>query len=353
MKILITGGAGFIGSNFAVEFKRSRKDADVVAFDNLRRRGSELNMQRLKENGVEFVHGDIRNKEDLEGIDKPDVLIECSADPSATAGFRSNPDYVINTNLFGTVNCLEYARKNDSDFIFLSSSRVYPIKTINSINLIETQTRFMLSDKQNIKGVSSMGISEEFPLAGPRTLYGATKLSSELIMQEYIEMYGMKGIINRCGAITGSWQMGKVDQGVAVLWVAKHHYRQSLDYIGYGGKGKQVRDFLHVKDLYRLIDLQLKNINSHNGEIYNVGGGPERSISLIELTGLCQKYTGNKIPIRGIEKNREGDIPIFISDNAKVMKRTGWKPEIGIEQTISEISNWIKSNSEKLNPILS
>ncbi|VVB87703.1 GDP-L-fucose synthase [uncultured archaeon] len=352
MKILVTGGAGFVGSNLAINFKKNGKGHDVLALDNLKRRGSELNIRRLKENGVEFIHGDIRNKEDFEAAGKPDLIIECSAEPSVLAGFGSSPDYLLNTNLLGTINCLEYARKCRADIVFLSTSRVYPVRTLNNLNFIETPTRFELSDKQDVPGVSSGWYTENFPLGGPRTLYGATKLASELVIQEYIEMYGMKGIINRCGVLTGSWQMGKVDQGVVVLWVAKHHYRQPLSYIGYGGKGKQVRDILHINDLYRLLEIQISDMASHSGEIYNVGGGPQCSVSLLELTQLCQEYTGNKVPIKSINEDRPGDIRIYITDNSKITGRTGWKPEIKVEQIIEEISNWIKENSESLRPIL-
>lgn len=321
MQILITGGAGFAGSNLAIEFKKNNKDSHVVAFDNLRRRGSELNIERLRANGVEFVHGDIRNREDFVGLGDSDVIIECSAEPSALAGFNSSPEYLINTNLLGTINCLEYARKCKADLIFLSSSRVYPVKTINALNFSETSTRFELSGNNLIKGVSSKGYSEDFPLNGTRTLYGATKLASELVIQEYIEMYGLRGVINRCGVLTGSWQMGKVDQGFVVLWVANHHYRLALNYIGFGGKGKQVRDILHVKDLYNLLAIQINDMDKHNGEIYNVGGGLERSISLLELTGLCEKYTGNKVQVGSVAENRAGDIRIYFTDNSKVTKK--------------------------------
>lgn len=352
MKMLVTGGAGFVGSNLSIEFKKNKKDFHVVALDNLRRRGSELNIPRLKENGVEFIHGDIRNREDFEAIGKTDVILECSAEPSVLAGFHSSPDYLLNTNILGTINCLEYARKYGADIVFLSTSRVYPTKTINNLNFIETPTRFELSNEQNIPGVSSEGYTEDLPIYGSRTLYGATKLASELIIQEYIEMYGLRSVIDRCGVITGSWQMGKVDQGVIVLWVAKHHYQQSLSYIGYGGKGKQVRDLLHIKDLYRLLDIQIEDMDEHNGEIYNVGGGLERSVSLLELTSLCQRYTGNRIPINGVAEDRAGDIRIYVTDNSKITKRTGWKPEISVDKTVEEISNWIKENSELLRPIL-
>jgi len=349
---LITGGAGFVGSNLAIEFRKNKQNVRVISFDNLKRRGSELNIKRLAENGVEFIHGDIRNREDLEAVGNVDIIIECSAEPSVLAGYDSSPDYLINTNLLGTINCLEYARKCGADFVFLSTSRVYPVKTINSLNFTETPTRFELLEEQDILSASSKGLTEDFPLNGTRTLYGTTKLASELIIQEYVEMYGFRAIINRCGVITGSWQMGKVDQGVVVLWVAKHHYQKSLNYIGYGGKGKQVRDILHIKDLYHLLEIQINNIEIHSGEIYNVGGGLERSISLCELTELCQKNTENKIPIKSIEDDRVGDIRIYITDNSKVTEKTGWKPEITVEQMIEEIYDWIKDNSEQLKPIL-
>ena len=352
MPLLITGGAGFVGSNLAIEFKKKDKNISIICLDNLKRRGSELNLPRLKENGIEFIHGDIRNKEDLDAVGKVDAIIECSAEPSVLAGYNSSPDYLINTNLMGTINCLEYARKNDAKFIFLSTSRVYPVETINSLSYSESSTRFNLLDKQSIGGVSSKGFTEEFPLEGTRTLYGATKLCSELILREYVSMYGLKAVINRCGLLTGPWQMGRVDQGVVVLWVAKHYYRQPLSYIGYGGKGKQVRDVLHVKDLYRLLEVELKNINVLSGQVYNVGGGLERSVSLLELTWLCQKYTGNKVPINSISEDRAGDIRIYITDNSKVIEKTGWKPEITVDQIIKEIADWINDNSDLLKPIL-
>jgi CDP-paratose 2-epimerase len=145
MKILITGGAGFVGSSLAISLKINYPDYQVFALDNLKRRGSELNLSRLKKHGVEFVHGDIRNKEDFDSIPAVDTVIEASAEPSVLAGLDGTPDYLINTNLVGTVNCLNYALKHKAAFIFLSTSRVYPIKTIETLNFVEEETRFALS----------------------------------------------------------------------------------------------------------------------------------------------------------------------------------------------------------------
>ncbi|MEZ5053619.1 MAG: NAD-dependent epimerase/dehydratase family protein [Chitinophagales bacterium] len=350
--ILITGGAGFVGSAMALSLKAKYPSYEIYVLDNLKRRGSELNLPRLKAAQIHFVHGDIRNKEDFDGLPKIDCIIEASAEPSVLAGIDNTPDYLINTNLNGTVNCLNFATKNKSDFIFLSTSRIYPIETIENTNYIEAATRFEIAEEQQTKGFSIKGISEDFPLDNYRSLYGTTKLASELFIQEYKQFFGLKTVINRCGVLTGPWQMGKIDQGVVVLWLAKHYWNQQLSYIGYGGKGKQVRDMLHTDDLFRLIDWQMHHIDAINGEIFNVGGGREISVSLQELTTYCQEITGNTIPIQEVPENRAADIRIYITDNSKVTAKTGWKPEIQPKQILEEIFVWMKEHEAQLATIL-
>ena len=350
--ILITGGCGFVGSNLAVSFKTNYPDYSIIAFDNLKRRGSELNINRLRDAGVVFVHGDIRNREDFDQVGPIDLLIEASAEPSVLAGINSSLDYLINTNLNGTLNCLNFAAKNKADFIFLSTSRVYPIKHLENIHFTESFSRFEISSLQKITGVSTNGISEIFPLNGARSFYGATKLASELLIHEYNAMLGMKTVINRCGVITGPYQMGKVDQGVVVLWVARHFWKNKLGYFGYGGEGKQVRDILHIHDLYRLIDIQVHDMDKFNGQVFNLGGGEGCSVSLKELTALCEEVTGNNIPIEKIEENRQADIRIYITDNAKITALSGWRPEKKPKEIITDIYAWIKENESVLNKIL-
>lgn len=351
--ILFTGGAGFVGSNLAIAFKKEYPESQIIALDNLKRRGSELNIPRLQEAGVKYIHGDIRNLEDLEFSYPIELLIECSAEPSVLAGYGESPTYLLNTNLAGTINCLELARKHKADFVFLSTSRVYPFKTIRQLDYTETISRFHLSDQQSVPGASSFGIAEDFPLASARSLYGTTKLASELILEEYISMYGIRGIINRCGVLTGPWQMGKVDQGVIVLWMARHMFSGKLTYNGYGGQGKQVRDILHILDLYELLKLQLQQINIHNGQIYNVGGGLDVSLSLQELTDYCQQLTGKKINIEPVVEERDADIPYYISDCRRIQSRTNWKPKYTTFQILEEIKNWIEQHERQLKSILS
>lgn len=350
--ILITGGAGFVGSNIALRLRKKYPTISIVCLDNLKRRGSELSLPRLKKQNITFIHGDIRNKEDFSELNNIDLIIECSAEPSVMAGVDSSPEYLINTNLTGTINCLEFARKTKAHFLFLSTSRVYPIETIAKLKLIEKDNRFELDNNQTIKGASAKGISEDFPLEQPRSLYGTTKLASELFVKEYINSYKIKGVINRCGVLTGPWQMGKIDQGVMVLWMAKHIFNQKLSYIGYGGTGKQVRDFLHVDDLFDLIDIQINNMDSFNANTYNIGGGLKNTVSLLELTNLCKTISGNTIEINSIKETRTNDIPIYISDCSKIEKQTGWTPKRNAQTTMSEIYDWIIHNKEILENIL-
>jgi CDP-paratose 2-epimerase len=340
-KVLITGGAGFVGSTLGIGLAQRYPDWKITALDNLKRRGSELNLSRLKQAGIQFVHGDIRNKEDLDPIAlAPELILECSAEPSVLAGYTS-PGYLLQTNLVGTINCLELARQTQADFIFLSTSRVYPIAYLSDLKFTESATRFQLAQQQSIAGVSGEGIAEEFPLNKGRSLYGATKLASELLIAEYADAYGIRTLIDRCGVLTGPWQMGKVDQGVFALWMAFHYFQKPLKYIGYGGTGKQVRDFLHVADLLDLIDIQIHNLDKFTGETFNVGGGVNNTLSLCETTQLCQEITGNKVSIDPILETRSGDVPIFITNSQKVMAATGWYPTRDAKTTLTEIYEWI------------
>lgn len=350
--VLILGGAGFVGSSLALGLKQQHPDWQLTCLDNLRRRGSELNLSRFKLAGIEFVHGDVRSPSDLDPMAFPvDTIIDCSAEPSVLAGF-SSPQYVLETNLLGTINILELARHVQAQLLFLSTSRVYPIAPLKSLLLEELPTRFELAMTQTAMGVSVLGIAETFGLQGARSLYGATKLASELLIEEYRDAYGIQAIIDRCGVLTGPWQMGKVDQGVFVLWMAAHIFQKPLSYIGYGGTGKQVRDLLHVDDLLRLVDYQLTHFAELDGEVFNVGGGRDISLSLLETTQICEEITGHKIDFSRVVGDRQGDVPLYITDSSKIIQRTGWQPQITPRQTLESIFDWIRDNEATLTPIL-
>jgi CDP-paratose 2-epimerase len=345
--ILVTGGAGFVGSNICTRLKQKFPSIHIAAFDNLSRRGSELNVPRLKENKVVFLKGDVRNKTDL-NLKNVDLIIECSADPSVMAGLNGSPEYVIDSNLVGGINCFELARRNKADVVFISTSRVYPMDLLNKINIKENETRFDIASTQKIPGVTKLGISELFPIEGVRSMYGATKLSAELILREYVAAYGINAVINRCGVIAGPWQMGKIDQGIIAFWIASHMFNRPLSYIGFGGEGKQVRDVLHVEDLFTLLISQISDMKKYSGTVYNVGGGIKNTVSLCELTAICRKLTGNKVRINSVPDNRKNDIPIYISDNTKITKVSGWKPKKAIEKIVDDTYHWLSENKYKL-----
>jgi CDP-paratose 2-epimerase len=355
--VLITGGAGFVGSNLALLFRRAMPGLAVTALDNLKRRGSELNVPRLRDAGIAFVHGDVRCPEDLEALPAFDLLIDCSAEPSVQAGVAGGaagtPLYVLHTNLTGTINCLELARRRGAAFLFLSTSRVYPIATLNGLPFEEADTRFRWIARPGAAGFSEHGIAEDFPLAGARSFYGASKLACEQVLQEYVYNYGMKALINRCGILTGPWQMGKVDQGVVTLWVAGHYFGKPLRYTGFGGQGKQVRDLLHVEDLFDLLMRQLRMLDKWDGRVYNVGGGPGVSVSLLELTQLCERVTGRRLPIAPVPETAAVDLRIYLTDARKAQQDFGWKPSRSAEQIVRDIHQWIDRHADSLKPILS
>jgi CDP-paratose 2-epimerase len=349
-RILVTGGAGFVGATLAIAFKNRSPLADVVAFDNLRRRGSELNLDKLREAGVQFVHGDVRSPEDL-GSFTPDLILECSAEPSAQAGYGGSPQYLVNTNLAGCFNCLELARRAKAAFVFISTSRVYPYGHLNALRFMEGATRYALCAEQDMAGASDRGVAEGFPLDGPRSLYGATKLAAELLIEEYGDAYGMRYVIDRCGLLTGPGQMAKSDQGVMALWVAAHYFKKDLAYIGFGGSGKQVRDLLHVDDLFDVVWEQTSDLDRYGGQVFNIGGGAECSLSLLETTALCEEITGNRIQFDRRVENRPADVRIYVTDYRRYSGLTGWRPRRGARETLVGIFEWVRAEEGSLKKV--
>jgi CDP-paratose 2-epimerase len=346
--ILVTGGAGFVGSNLAIFLAKRHPDREVVALDNLHRGGSKLNRPRLKRAGVRFVCGDVREPGDLAELGPVDALIECSAEPAVTSGLDGDTSFVFQTNLIGAHNCLELARRDGAFVVFLSTSRVYPVAALNGLAYSEAETRFELEDDQPVPGASAVGISEDFPLDGARTLYGATKLAAELLISEYREMFGLRAVVDRCGVIAGPWQMGKVDQGVFAHWLLSHHFELPLSYLGFGGSGRQVRDLLHVQDLASLVEEQLGAPERWDGAVLNVGGGQDRSLSLVETTAICRELTGKEVPISPVGEGRHGDVPVYVSDCGRLFQRTDWRPRRSARETLAEMGDWIQEHADEL-----
>ena len=348
-RLLITGGAGFVGSNLAVSLAGRHPDWEVVVLDNLYRQGSKLNLPRLAEAGVEFVEGDVREPADLAKIGALDALIECSAEPSVMSGVDGDTGYLVHTNLTGAYNCLELARRDGAFVVFLSTSRVYPVEPQVGLALEEAETRFELAAEQPYRGVSPRGISEDFPLEGARTLYGATKLAAELLIEEYRAGLGVPAVIDRCGVIAGPWQMGKVDQGVFTHWMLAHHFRNPLSYIGFGGEGKQVRDLLHVEDLVDLVERQLLDPEGWDGRTVNVGGGRECSLSLQrddrDLPAADRQRGADRA---GRWRRARATSPSIFPTASGSSASTSGGPRRSAEQVLADIHAWIAADEERI-----
>ena len=360
MRILITGGAGFVGSSLALAFRREHGNARVVAFDNLRRRGSETKLELLRRHGVDFAHGDLRQPGDLEALPGAfDLVIDAAAEPSVRAGSDGAPGYLLETNLVGTIHCLEFCRRRAGHLIFLSTSRVYSIEALRALPLEERETRFELAPGRPRKaapgetpaappGVSAHGLSESFPTDRARSFYGASKLASELLVQEYAAGAGLSALVDRCGVIVGPGQLGREDQGVFSLWVARHHFRLPLRYTGFGGAGKQVRDLLHPEDLFELISRQLPAIDAHRGAVFNVGGGAEGSTSLREWTALCAELTGHAAAPDSDPATHPVDVPWYVSDHRRASAAFDWKPRRGPREIAADLLAWLRAGGDGL-----
>ena len=336
MKILVTGGCGFVGANICLALKK--KSNKVFSLDNLSRKSSVLNFEILKKKGIKNYKIDIFNEKKIQKLIKFDLIIDCCAEAAVEVS-KKDIDRVFNTNLIGTFNLLKKAKKDKSKIIFISSSRVNSIIEINNI-----------IGKKNLKKKIKINkrINENFDTLKPKSLYGFTKLASELLIEEFSYAFGLKYIINRCGVISGPMQFGKQDQGFVSLWVWKHILNKNLKYIGFGGHGNQVRDVLHIDDLVSLINLQIKKLNKIYNKKICVGGSKKSNTSLKNLSSICQKITGNKLKYTKIKKTSIYDIPYFITDNTAANKIYKWQPKKNIIDIVKDNYKWLMKNKTKL-----
>ena len=339
MQILITGGCGFVGSNLAIYLKKKIKNVKISTLDNLFRKGSDLNEKRLKKDIIRNYRIDISNYKKITKLPKFNLIIDCCAEPAIEMSSK-DPDRVINTNLIGTFNILKKCVRDNAKIIFLSTSRVYSIESLRD-----------LIKKQNIKKKIKLKfkINEEFSTFLPKSLYGFTKFCSEELIKEFNFSNNIDYIINRFGVISGPWQFGKQDQGFVSLWVNRYINKKNLSYIGFGGYGNQIRDVIHVDDVCEIIFKQIKKISKIKNKLFNIGGGPENSISLKDLSKICQTTTGNTIKFKKIKFTSIYDIPYYISDNRKVKKFYNWKPKKNIKTLVEDVYDWMMSNKQLIN----
>jgi len=340
MKILITGGAGFVGANLAVHF--SDKGHEVVCMDNLVRRGSENALPRLRKHKVHFLHGDIRNKEDLTHLPKDiNIILNTAGETTATAGYH-NPEFDIMNNTIGVMNLLEFARKNNSGLIQWSTNKVFSGDRLNAIKTTEKETRLEISDEKY-----NQGIPEDFPVeGGEHSIYGLTKLMSDLMCQEYSKAFGVKTVVNRFSCLCGPYQWSKVNQGWFTHLAASFQFKLPLQYIGWNGK--QVRDILYIDDVAKLIDLQIEKIDDISGETFNIGGGPKFTISVREAVSVLEGLFGHSVPIEVLKDPRRADQGVYVSDIRKAKKVLGWEPKVSPKEAYSRITDWIRQDEHLL-----
>lgn len=335
MKILIYGGAGFIGTNVAL--KALEKGYEVVVFDSLIRNGTEENYNLLKDK-VTFIRGDVRNTEDFWRIPQVDGAINFSANPGIPWSI-DNPVFDFQTNALGALNILEHSRHNGKyPVIQASTNKVYS-EEINELPIIESTTRYEWKSEYD-----RMGIREDFHVDSrgkyPHSPYGCSKISADMYFQEYNHLYDVPTVVNRMSCIYGLYQKGVADQG----WV-DHFVRKIL--LGDGkvdiyGDGKQVRDMLFGEDVAELYLLEIERIKELRGNVFNVGGGPKNTISLIESLELIKKITGKDYEATYYPW-RHADQKIYISNIYHVGKVTGWEPKTtiqeGIERMVRQYAN--------------
>ena len=344
MKILITGVAGFAGNVIAKTLSDSHSNLHIVGLDNFSRKGSELNISDLTHLGVNLIRGDIRSQSDIYNLPKVDWVIDCAANPSVLAGIdgQSSSRQLMEHNLLGTINLLEYCRTHKAGFILLSTSRVYSASELASLPVKLSDNRFELQDC-NISGASSLGISESFPTTAPLSLYGASKLASETLILEYGESFDFPVWINRCGVLAGAGQFGKVDQGIFSFWVHSFRKNKPLKYIGFNGTGHQVRDALHPRDLAPLFSRQMLEPDWEAPKIINLGGGLENSMSLKELSDWCEQRLGPNKVISSPE-SRPMDAPWIVMDSTVAQNAWNWSVKTKIEQILDEIADHADQN---------
>ena len=351
MKILITGVCGFVGSALAEYLLERLEGIRIVGIDNLMRPGSELNRSRVEQLGVEFIHADLRLASDISGLPACDWVVDAAANPSVLAGLSgaSGSRQLFEHNLVAIGNVLEYCKEHKAGLLLLSSSRVYSIAALAAVPLCIRDDAFEIDPGCPLpRGLSAAGIGVEFSTAAPISLYGATKLASETMALEYGSAFDFPVWVTRCGVLAGAGQFGTAAQGIFSFWVNAHMRRRPLRYIGFNGKGYQIRDAFHPRDLAALLIAQIGASRTGGERIYTAGGGTANSMSLAQLTAWCDLRFGAHLP--AVDPSpRPYDIPWVVMDNTRATTDFGWRIEMSLPSILEGIAeharnhpNWLE-----------
>ena len=341
MKLLISGVCGFVGTTLARALVESGRGYEIAGFDNFIRPGSESNRAELKRLGVKVFHGDLRAPSDIDPLPAADWVIDAAANPSVLAGVdgRTSSRQLVEHNLGGTVNLLEYCKAHRAGFTLLSTSRVYAIAPLAALAVAAVDQAYRPAPHApRPAGLTDAGIDETFSTQAPISLYGATKLASEALALEYGETFGFPVFINRCGVLAGAGQFGRPDQGIFAFWINSHLRRRPLKYIGFDGLGHQVRDCLHPRDLLPLLEKQFaaRGLPSTD-RLVNVSGGRTSARSLRQLTAWCDERFGAHA-VATDATPRPFDLPWVVLDHAKATRLWDWRPQTPLEAILDEIA---------------
>lgn len=338
--VLITGGAGFIGANLADRLLGLGRE--VVVFDNLSRPGSRLNLAWLQArhgagNRLRFVQGDIRNSTALEAAARGTTLIVHLAGQVAVTTSIADPRGDFEANALGTLNALEAARRAESDpvFLYASTNKVYG--PLSDLELREDPTRYSLPAMPH-------GISEGQPLDF-HSPYGCSKGTGDQYVRDYFRIYGLRTVVLRQSCVFGQHQPGIEDQGWVAWFVIAAVGRRPLTIYG---DGKQVRDLLYVDDLLDAYEAAEAGIGRAAGQVYNVGGGPDRSVSVwCEFGALLGRLLGAEPPVaRG--PWRSGDQRFYVSDIRRAARDLAWRPRVDVETGVRRVIDWVRENRRAL-----
>ena len=348
MRILITGICGFVGSELARGLMEgSAGSTGIVGIDNHSRRGSWRNRDALNNLGITVLHGDIRHPSDLEGLGSVDYVIDAAAHASVLAGVdgRAGSRQLVENNLYGTINLLEYCKRHGAGFILLSTSRVYSIEPLAGLSLEVREQAFVPSAAAMPAGMSPAGISECFPTAAPISLYGASKLASEHMALEYGQAFGFPVWINRCSVMAGAGQFARADQGIFAFWLHSWKEQLPLRYIAFGGHGHQVRDCLHPRDLVPLLRQQMVTSRGERPATINLSGGIDSTRSLAQLSEWCADRWGPR-KVAADHAPRPYDLPWVVLDHAQATQAWGWQPRTPVEQILAEIGDFADTQTD-------
>ncbi len=334
---LVTGGAGFIGCNY-VHRLLARGDR-VAVYDNLSRPGADRNVEWLRgEHGpasFQIIVDDVRNAGALrEAVRDVDVVVHLAGQTAVTTSVR-DPRSDFEDNALGTFNVLEAAREAERKPILLYSSTNKVYGGMEEVGVVEQDTRYAYQDQP-------LGISESHPLDF-HSPYGCSKGCGDQYVRDYSRIYGLRTVVFRQSCIYGPRQMGVEDQGWVAWFLIAAVSRQPITIYG---DGKQVRDVLYVDDLLDIYDAAVQHIDTAAGQVYNVGGGPDHTVSIWdEFKPLVEKLVGREVPA-SYEAWRPGDQRIYVSDIRKAHEELGWQPQVEFEVGLRNLYNWIVANRD-------